>query len=729
LVKSKLLVLTALAGGILAAPLPAYAQGSRPVAAPTPVPTPTAAPANPRDPIIPQSEFDEEVPSLDPVLGRPLEPLDALPPPSPNATPSAPFPPVPGPVEDAPLGDPELGQPLPPLGTFDVQPAQNAEAAPEGDALPAIRYSLQVDGLDAIDLRSRFLDLSALEDARGEASTGAQVEARAREDEALAVRLLHSEGYYDAVVSSNINPVPGPDGRIAITINVVPGERYKFGQIVIAGSQGEAAALAREALVLQSGQPIVAANVEAGEANVLLRLPQNGYPFAQLGQADADADGFRDNIRDILLDPETYLGDYSLLLDAGPKARFRAIRTTGNLAFDQDHVELLARFKEGQLFDRRLMDDLREAMVATRLFSTVSAEPVRTGEVGPDGTEYVDILVRQEAGRARSLDASIGFATGEGLRLEGAWEHRNFFRPEGSIRAAAVLGTNEQSALLRLRFNNWGMRDRALLFLLEAGRRDFAAFEGYTARLLGLVTRESTPIWQKRWTYAYGIEFLATNEAQVGAPRISLGDAYFIGGLIGQLGYDRSNSLLDPTSGFRLTARVNPEASLRDGTDYYLRTQLDGSYYYPIQENFTLAGRVRLGSITGIERDRLAPSRRLYAGGGGSVRGFGFQRLGPRINLPNPNFDPVEDDPEDVPPTLSLPIGGRSLTELAIEGRYRFGNYGVVAFIDGGSVSDEEYPGFDDFRVGVGVGGRLYTNFGPLRIDIATPIGRREASR
>jgi translocation and assembly module TamA len=289
-----------------------------------------------------------------------------------------------------------------------------------------------------------------------------------------------------------------------------------------------------------------------------------------------------------------------------------------------------------------------------------------------------------------------------------------------------VLGTNEQSALARLRFNNWGMRDRALLFVAEAGRRDFAAFEGYTARLLGLVTRESTPIWQKRWTYAAGVELLATNEAQVGAPKISLGSAYFIGGLIGQLGYDRSNSLLDPTSGFRLTARVNPEASLRDGTDFYLRTQLDGSYYYPIQDNFTLAGRVRLGSITGIERDRLAPSRRFYAGGGGSVRGFSFQGLGPRITVANPAFDPAEDDPEEVSPTITLPIGGRSLTEFAIEGRYRFGNYGVVAFVDGGSVSEKEYPGFDSFRLGVGVGGRLYTNFGPLRVDIATPLGRRE---
>jgi len=723
-------VLTALAGGVVAAPLPAHAQTAQPTpAAAQPAPTPPSSqPADPRQPIIPDSQFEEAVPPLDPELNRPLEPLDPIATPLPGATPtpSVPFPPVPGPVEDAPLGDPELAQPLPPLETFDVQPVRNAEAAPD-DAEPApIRYTLVVQGLEEIGLAQRFLDLSALQDARGEAVSGAQIEARAREDAALALRLLHSEGYYDATAASNINPNPGPDGRITITLTTLPGIRYNFGDIVIAGSEGEAAQLAREALLLRSGEPIIAATVEAAEANVLLRLPQRGYPFAQLGAAGTGEGAARENIRDILLDPDTHLGDYSLLLDAGPKARFRAIRTTGNLAFDQDHVELLSRFEEGQIFDRRLMDDLREAMVATRLFSTVSAEPVRTGETGPDGTEYVDILVRQEAGAARSLDGNVGYSTGEGFRIEAAWEHRNFFPPEGAVRAAAVLGTNEQSVIGRLRFNNWGLRDRALLFLVEAGRRDFAAFEGYTVRLLGLVTRESTPIWQKRWTYAYGAEVLATNEAQVGAPRISLGDAYFIGGLIGQLGYDRSNSLLDPTDGFRITARVNPEASLRDGTDFYLRTQLDASGYYPLRDNFTLAGRVRFGSITGIERDRLAPSRRFYAGGGGSVRGFGFQQLGPRITVANPDFDPEEDDPEEVPTTISLPIGGRSLTEFAVEGRYRFGNYGVVAFVDAGSVSDKEYPGFDDFRVGVGVGGRLYTNFGPLRIDVATPIGRRE---
>jgi translocation and assembly module TamA len=411
-------------------------------------------------------------------------------------------------------------------------------------------------------------------------------------------------------------------------------------------------------------------------------------------------------LRDIVLDPETHIGDYSLPFNPGPRARFGGFYTQGDLAFDEQHVGVLARFRRGELYDRRKVDDLREAMVSTRLFSTVSAEPVLSLETAPDGLQYVNILVQQDAGPARSLSLSAGFSTGEGLRLEGAWEHRNLFPPEGSLRIAAIAGTKEQNLAIRFRRNNWGPRDRALLLQLEAGRRDFAAFQGYTARLYGLVSRESTPIWQKRWTYAYGAEILATNENRTGSAKISLSDAYFIGGLVGQLGYDRSNSLLDPTSGYRLTARVNPEASLRNGADFYIRNLLDGSAYYPVSDQLTIAGRVRFGSIFGIARDDLAPSRRLYAGGGGSVRGFGYQQLGPKdIN--------------------NVPLGGRSLFEFSLEGRYRFGNYGIVPFIDAGQVYHSQMPKFSDIRYGVGIGGRFYTNFGPFRADIAMPINRQ----
>ena len=656
---------------------------------------------NADDPIVPDSAFEEALPPLDPALSEPLEPIDPAAPP---------FPPVPGPVEEVPLGDPALAEPLPPLSTFDVRPVEEAVLTEAEEAALRISYDVIVEGLEEVGLEDRFRDLSALEEARGEAVNGAMIASRAEEDEVLAVRLLRSEGYYDAVASSSIEQLPEP-GQLRITLIAAPGDRYNLGAIAIAGPATEPVDLAREALKLESGQPIVAADVEAAEANVLLRLPQQGYPFPEIG------------LRDIVLDPETHFGDYSLPLTPGPRAVFAGFTTEGDLAFDAEHVEVLSRFSRGELYDRRMVDDLREAMVATRLFDSVSAEPVLTGERAPDGSEYVNILVRQDAGPARSIDGNVGYSTGEGFRIEGAWEHRNLLRPEGALRIAAVLGTAEQNLSVRFRRNNWRQRDRALLLQLEAGQRDYEAFQGYTTRLHGLVTRESTPIWQKRWTYAYGAEILATNEARDRRARLSLSDAYFIGGLIGQLGYDRSNSLLDPTRGFRLQARVNPEASLGNGTFYYARNQLDGSIYYPATEQLVIAGRARLGSIYGIPRDELAPSRRFYAGGGGSVRGFGFQELGPREILPNPNFDPED---EDSKPTISVPLGGRSLAEFAIEGRYRFGNYGVVGFIDAGQVYESQFPTFDSMRFGVGIGGRLYTNFGPVRLDIATPIGRRE---
>ena len=181
---------------------------------------------------------------------------------------------------------------------------------------------------------------------------------------------------------------------------------------------------------------------------------------------------------------------------------------------------------------------------------------------------------------------------------------------------------------------------------------------------------------------------------------------FYIAALSGQLGFDTSDDLLNPTKGFRLTALVQPEGSLEGGCTPYVRARIDGSAYYSVSKDLVLAGRVRLGTIQGAARDDIAPSRRFYAGGGGSVRGYGYQELGPL-------------DPE------GKPRGGRSVNEAAAEVRYRFGNFGIVGFVDVGQAYESTMPKFSDLRFGAGIGGRFYTNFGPMRLDIATPINRR----
>jgi translocation and assembly module TamA len=336
-------------------------------------------------------------------------------------------------------------------------------------------------------------------------------------------------------------------------------------------------------------------------------------------------------------------------------------------------------------------------------------EPVPTGQPGPDGTQAVDLRVIQDAGPPRTLAGQAGYATGQGFTLRGSWTHRNLFPPEGALIVSGVAGTQEQGASVAFRRSNAGRRDRTVSLSLNASHQDFEAYEAFTASIIGRIARESTPIWQKRWTWNYGFELITTDERRKVPGRATGDGTYFIGALPAQIGYDRSNNLLDPTRGFRLTARVSPEISQRakGGMEQYGRGLIDGSIYYPAGDSLVLAGRVRLGSIVGAPRDEIAPSRRLYAGGGGSVRGFGFQELGPRD---------IENNP----------IGGRSLNEFAVEARYRFGNYGVVGFVDAGQVYESSMPKFSDIRFGAGIGGRLYTNFGPLRVDVATPIGRRK---
>ncbi|PQM29126.1 hypothetical protein CVO77_02140 [Sphingopyxis lindanitolerans] len=708
------------------------------IAVPTPPPPEVQLPEV--APIISDEEFKAAIPAIsaedDPELDKPLESIaefeqrqaeaakakDAGTPTATPATVTADVPQVDGTpvpaladgdtveaIGDAPIRDAELAAPLPPLDSFDVTPVEFAEPEDASEAR-AISYAVKVNGLAApdddsdADLADLFGDLSALYDGDGKADNFAMLRARLSADSELMSRILASEGYYDAAVETRIDrgetepsasSAAARNRSITAVIDVKPGTRYTFSDIVIDAKPTVPPGLIHDNFPLAVGEPIVAQRVQGAEAAIALKLPQEGYPFAKVGQ------------RDILLDGDTGEGLYTLPVDIGSRGRFGGIETTGKLAFDAEHVGVLARFKRGELYDSRKVDDLRQALVATGLFATVAVEPQPTGQDAGDDSEYVTMLVTQQAGPPRTIAANAGYGTGQGIRLEGSWTHRNFFPPEGALIGRSVIGTKEQSLGVTMRRSNAGQRDRTFELVTEATRSRYNAFNAITGRVAARISYDSTPIWQKKLTYAFGAELIATREDDYDftlGQRVN--DFYTIIGLSGQVGIDRTDSLLDPTKGFRLLARVEPEGSLAGSFSPYGRAQVDASGYYPVTDSIVLAGRVRVGSIVGAARERLAPSRRFYAGGGGSVRGFGYQELGPK----DPNNDP---------------IGGRSLNEAAVEARYRFGNYGIVGFVDAGQVYRGSTPDFSGLRFGAGIGGRFYTNFGPMRLDIATPIDRQ----
>jgi translocation and assembly module TamA len=140
-----------------------------------------------------------------------------------------------------------------------------------------------------------------------------------------------------------------------------------------------------------------------------------------------------------------------------------------------------------------------------------------------------------------------------------------------------------------------------------------------------------------------------------------------------------------------------------------LRATAEGRAYFGFgdHDKFVLAGRVKAGALLGPSLDEIPPDKLFFAGGGGSVRGYAFKSIG----VAGPG---------------GTVTGGRYLLEASAEARMRINDsFGAVAFVDGGYVAADSFPGIQDLRVGAGVGLRYYTGLGPLRLDLAVPLNKR----
>ena len=616
--------------------------------------------------------------------------------------PSAPLDPIP----DLGVEWPDLNQPEPaaPPEIEGVAPEAAAEATEEAaerveDASATRRYRWTIAGLEelpvATEVLKSFDDRSVLEGDKKKNANAAQIDRRARADAELLAELLRSKGYYDATVEPEIEAA---GDELVINFTAITGPLYRFASVELPGLEeaaGDEARRLRDAFAVKTGDPVIAQKVIDAGVALQVELGERGFATARVGE------------QDIVVDHEAQTARLILPVTPGPVAAFGQISVSGQPPFSSRHVQQIARFRPGDRFEADEVADLRRALIATGLISSVEVR-----QVPRDDGRVIDLAVKLEPAPMRTVAGELGYGTGEGPRAEASWQHRNFFNPEGALTVRGVVGTQEQLGAISLRRSNWLKRDQVLTAQALASHVDRDAFEAKTVSLSAGFERQSNFIWQKKWTWSLGAELIASDERDTiestGEPRRR---TFFIGALPASLGYDASDDLLNPTTGFRLLGRLSPEISFQGGTFPYARTQIDGSAYHRVSDAIVAAGRIRLGTIVGADRDDIAPSRRFYSGGGGSVRGYGYQRLGPRD---------ADNDP----------IGGRSLAEFALEARIRLkafgGNFGVVPFIDGGTLSTDAMPDFKNWQIGVGIGARYYTSFGPIRLDIGTPLNRRK---
>ena len=610
---------------------------------------------------------------------------------APPQTPApAPVPPAESPMldPDSPLAPlPELGVDWPDLSKVD---ATATDGTAKTDIAELTRYEYRIEGIEGITdalFLQRFNSLSALKAHVGDPSNAAQIDRRAREDVTLLQTLLRGIGYYDARISTSIS---AESGKPRVTLLVEPGTQYKLDTVSTPGlaAAGEVAPALRDALGVGVDDPVDADKIAGGTAELRAQLGERGFPFATVEEPS------------VVIDHATGKATLNVAVEPGGVRVFGRIVTPPNKLFDARHIQQIARFKPGETYNATALDDLRRALIQTGIVSSAEVKPVEGEKPGT-----VDIAVALQPAPPRTIAGELGYGTGEGIRAEVDWTHRNLFPPEGALTLRGVAGTQEQSASVIFRRNNFHGRDRVLTAQLAGANINRPAFQARTFSLSGSLERQTTIFFQKKWTWSLGAELAASDERDViittGASRRR---TFFIASLPTSLSYDGSDDLLNPTKGFRLGGRLSPELSLQGSVFGYARIQFDASAYKSLGERVVLAGRVRLGTILGAPRDAIAPSRRFYAGGGASVRGYGFQAIGPR----DPNNDP---------------IGGRSLTEFSLEARIKaFGPFGIVPFFDAGNIYTSDLPKFSDLQYGAGVGLRYYSNFGPIRIDVGTPI-------
>lgn len=577
------------------------------------------------------------------------------------------------------------------------------------------------------EFTTRFRRLSALAQlGRGE-NTAPQVAARARADADLLNDILRAYGYYDGEVVRQLSGGRRAGGNVAgeaeddgngtaaraaaqqatVRFDIYPGPPYRVGAVDLGAldrlAERERAPL-REAFGIQPGDRLLSDKIIEEEAALGLALGEAGYPFAQLGEPE------------LLIDHAREEGDITVPITPGGRYAFGSITSSDPAFLPGKHLARIARFEPGEIYQKSLETDLRTAILATGLVSSVTITPREETPPAGDEPGAVALDVAFERGPLRTITGGIGYGTEDGFKLETVWEHRNILPPEGALRLRGIVGTREMVAAAGFKRNNFRGRDQALFFDVFASDINTVAVESRTIGVRGAFERLSNFIYQKEFSWQIGAEALITEErnrrVRVAPGAETPRRSFTIAGLFGSATIDRSDDFLDPTSGYRATLFFAPESSRAEGAqDFYLRAQLDAAAYRSVGERVVMAGRFRAATIQGADLNNVAPSRRLYGGGGASVRGYGFQGVGPRDEF-------------------GEATGGAALLEASVEARintpFMDGAVQIVPFFDIGSVSQRSVPNFDFIRYAAGLGVRYKTTFGPIRVDVGVPLNRSE---
>lgn len=584
---------------------------------------------------------------------------------------------------------------------FGIQIPGTTKPVPAG----ALAYAptINLDGADA-GLLDALKEASLLVTDKDQgAADVAALAARARADHDRLLAALYAEAHYGATISIRIAGTPLEDMRglsaepaidahpIHVDIAIAPGPLFRFGAVQLAATRphDDAPAMNPADYGIEPGAPARSTAIITAIERLQEAWRMRGFPLASVARKEIAADHARN------------LVDVDIAIDPGPPAVYGWVNVTGAKRIETGTIAAQSALKPGRRYDPR---DLKRARERLRKLEGVESVRIIEGrEVDASGGIPVTLEVSER--KQRYIGATASMSTLDGGEARAYWGHRNLLGEGERLRVDAALGQignhgiDDTDLKLGAEFVKPGIldidTDLFTEFRLEREHPDTYESRFVKGRV-GLMRRMSETL--------SGSVALETRYEEI---EDAFGrNQYLPVSMTGELVHDSRDNRLDPGSGYHATLTLKPTADALVHAAYVSGTASLATYRaLQDDDRVVLAGRILGGFVAGATVADVPASERLHAGGGGSVRGYQYRSLGTLVD--------------------GRVVGGLALIGASMEARIRLGDrFGIVPFLDIAAVSHDTSLRFaDSVYVGAGVGLRYYTALGPLRLDVAVPLG------
>jgi len=610
-------------------------------------------------------------------------------------------------------------------GNDDEPPPISAETLP-------YKITFEAHGRDAkddSDIEQALRDASGSYKLRHEApADGESLIRRLQADRNTLLDGLWSLGYYDAKIDFFIGDTPLTFGdydntpgvrtaasylnRAAVPIKIKAelGPLFRLRRVHVDYPHDDAPnGLPRLAFRLKEGDPARSADIRAAQLRLVDWFRARSHPWAKIADVKAT------------VDHEAGVMDLDLIVAPGNAAGIGDVTITTPPDIPPSVVASHVYLQRGEAYSP---DRLTETKTSIARIPAIAGVRVREGDA-LDAQGNLPLFIDVTERPVHLIGFTARYSTKDGPGLTSYWEDRNLFgggerlRIEGDVSLLQRIDGTSFHGFDNIKLSDFGARFGAsfikpgmfgtpndLLIDATANRERVGnnTFGGYTARAEG-----GTVGVIHRFSDMASVQVGLQGKQSVSTDVLGEIDARLIG-LTSAAHYDSTDSLLNPTRGIRAAGTLNVYGEAVGSTLNLIEAKASLSGYYALDEeaNYVLAGRIAAGSLSGAALDKIPSEERFYSGGGGSVRGYTYGTISPLL------FGQI--------------TGGRSLLEGSAEARIKVTEtIGVVPFIDVGGAFRASVPDFRDYvGIGAGIGLRYLTPIGPIRLDVATPLNRRQ---